>query len=160
MPDWWEGKGFHPASKEQCDHLFQKMREAGYEWDVANKTLNEIIVSDLSEPTAGTVSAEESLGISSDNVFPYRYMVDGRPVDKETHFYNLIDGKWCDCKDIISGDPQWSKKAVISALTEELTKRIQPLHEKSLNEKLTDYERGHQDALVMLMSFINSSDFK
>lgn len=33
MPDWWEGEGFHPATKEQCDFLFAKMKEAGYEWN-------------------------------------------------------------------------------------------------------------------------------
>jgi hypothetical protein len=89
-------------------------------------------------------------------------MEDGKPVDCTTpYFCNLVDGKWCDCKDIISVEPHqiWSKEAVISALTEELTKRIKPLHEKSLNEKLTDYERGHQDALVTLRSFINSPKF-
>lgn len=39
MPDWWEGKGFHPATEEQRDLLFQKMKEAGYEWDADNKEL-------------------------------------------------------------------------------------------------------------------------
>lgn len=29
----------HPASKEQRDLLFQKMRESGYEWDFENKKL-------------------------------------------------------------------------------------------------------------------------
>lgn len=42
MPDWWEGKGFYPATKEQCDTLFAKMKEAGYEWDADKKELNEI----------------------------------------------------------------------------------------------------------------------
>ena len=32
-------KGAHPATKEQRDILFQKMHEAGYEWDVENKKL-------------------------------------------------------------------------------------------------------------------------
>ena len=42
MPDWWEGKGFHPATKEQRDILFQKMKEAGYEWDANTKELKKI----------------------------------------------------------------------------------------------------------------------
>ena len=37
MPDWWEGKGFHPATKEQRELLFQKMKEAGYEWNEKEK---------------------------------------------------------------------------------------------------------------------------
>ena len=32
----------HPATKEQCDLLFQKMKEAGYEWDAEKKELKEI----------------------------------------------------------------------------------------------------------------------
>ena len=39
MPDWWEGKGFKPATKEQCNLLFQKMKEAGYEWNAEKKEL-------------------------------------------------------------------------------------------------------------------------
>ena len=35
-------KGAHPATKEQCDLLFSKMKEAGYEWDVEKKELRKI----------------------------------------------------------------------------------------------------------------------
>ena len=31
-----------PATKEQCQFLFQKMKEAGYEWDAVNKELKKI----------------------------------------------------------------------------------------------------------------------
>ena len=31
-----------PATKEQCDLLFQKMKDAGYEWDAENKELRKI----------------------------------------------------------------------------------------------------------------------
>lgn len=34
--------GFHPATKEQRDLLFQKMKEAGYEWDAEKKELKKI----------------------------------------------------------------------------------------------------------------------
>jgi hypothetical protein len=43
MPDWWEGKGFQPATKEQRTELFQKMKEAGYEWDSEKKEPKKII---------------------------------------------------------------------------------------------------------------------
>lgn len=33
-------KEIHPATKEQCDTLFAKMKEAGYEWDNNKKKLN------------------------------------------------------------------------------------------------------------------------
>ena len=33
---------FHPASKEQCDTLFAKMKKAGYKWDSEKKELKKI----------------------------------------------------------------------------------------------------------------------
>ena len=42
MPDWWKGKGFHLATKEQRDLLFQKMKEVGYEWNAEKKELKKI----------------------------------------------------------------------------------------------------------------------
>jgi hypothetical protein len=39
LPDWWSGEGFKPATKEQIDILFQKMKEAGCEWDAEKKEL-------------------------------------------------------------------------------------------------------------------------
>ena len=44
MPDWWECEGFQPATKEQRELLFQKIRKAGYEWDENKKELRKIVV--------------------------------------------------------------------------------------------------------------------
>ena len=38
--DWWTDKEVYPATREQCNLLFQKMEEDGYEWDAENKKLN------------------------------------------------------------------------------------------------------------------------
>lgn len=38
----WDRDRFIPATKEQCDFLFQKMKEAGYEWDKEKKELKKI----------------------------------------------------------------------------------------------------------------------
>jgi hypothetical protein len=38
-PDLWDIKGVTPATTEQRDLLFQKMKEKGYEWDVKEKKL-------------------------------------------------------------------------------------------------------------------------
>ena len=46
LPDWWEDEGFKPATKEQRDLLFQKMHEAGYEWDVEKKKLGKRVIID------------------------------------------------------------------------------------------------------------------
>ena len=37
-----DAERYHPATKEQRDILFQKMKEAGYEWDAENKELRKI----------------------------------------------------------------------------------------------------------------------
>ena len=37
-----KGKSIHPATKEQRDLLFQRMKEAGYEWDADKKELRKI----------------------------------------------------------------------------------------------------------------------
>ena len=41
-PDCVEVNTVKPATKEQCDILFQKMKEAGYEWDAEKKELKKI----------------------------------------------------------------------------------------------------------------------
>ena len=41
-PDRWEAEGFTPATKEQRDLLFQKMKDAGYEWDEDKKELKKL----------------------------------------------------------------------------------------------------------------------
>lgn len=43
MPDWWEGKGFYPATEEQRTFLFRKIKEAGYKWNAETKTLEKLI---------------------------------------------------------------------------------------------------------------------
>lgn len=40
--DWTGHKNLHPATKEQRDALFTKMKEAGYEWDDRKKKLRKI----------------------------------------------------------------------------------------------------------------------
>jgi len=43
VDDWCDcGKNTHPATKEQRDLLFQKMKEASYEWDAEKKELKKI----------------------------------------------------------------------------------------------------------------------
>lgn len=40
---FWEDSNVKPATKEQRDLLFSKMRDAGYEWDAGNKLLNRLL---------------------------------------------------------------------------------------------------------------------
>lgn len=59
----------HPATKEQRDLLFQKMHEAGYEWDAEKKELRKI----EQKPVVEMITPEESLGVDSDT---YNKIVD------------------------------------------------------------------------------------
>ena len=45
----WTGKKVYPATKEQRDLLFQKIKEAGYEWDEENKELKKLEKSSFHE---------------------------------------------------------------------------------------------------------------
>lgn len=40
---WTDSKILHPATKERCDLLFQKMKKAGYKWDKETKTLEKLV---------------------------------------------------------------------------------------------------------------------
>ena len=40
---YWTRKKVYPATKEQRDLLFQKMKEAGYEWDADKKELKKLV---------------------------------------------------------------------------------------------------------------------
>lgn len=38
----WTDKDVKPSTKEERDHLFQKMEKAGYKWDSQNKQISRI----------------------------------------------------------------------------------------------------------------------
>ena len=68
---WETSRAVRPATKEQCDLLFQKMKEAGYEWDTEKKELKKIEQScyhndglyyaiDILEKTFGKVEGYQS----------------------------------------------------------------------------------------------------
>ena len=40
---FWEDSNVKPATKEQREFLFSKMREAGYEWDAENKSFRQLL---------------------------------------------------------------------------------------------------------------------
>ena len=72
-PDRWEVGGFHPATKEQRDLLFQKMKEAGYEWDSEKKELKKIEQTPVEEykiTGIGSKNAQGKLGEMIKNLNP------------------------------------------------------------------------------------------
>lgn len=54
---------FKPATKEQCEMLFSKMKEAGYEWDAEKKELKEI-----EQKTAWSEEDETMFGYALDMI--------------------------------------------------------------------------------------------
>jgi hypothetical protein len=65
-----KGNSICPATKEQRDLLFTKMKEAGYEWNAEKKELKKI----EQKPAFEMKTPEESLGVDSDT---YNKIVDG-----------------------------------------------------------------------------------
>ena len=116
-----------PATKEQRDLLFQKMKEAGYEWDDEKKELNKI----EPKPDIEMITPEESLGIDSET---YNKIVDEciygwqnhswseEDENKVTLFMQLTEG--CDNEDELA---DWLKS---------LKDRVQPQWKPS-EEQLT-----------------------
>lgn len=56
---------FYPATKEQCDFLFQKMKEEGYEWDPVKKELKKIENEENEERSARMTNRELALWLRS-----------------------------------------------------------------------------------------------
>ena len=58
---WNNNNKVYPATKEQCDTLFQKMKEAGYEWDAKLKKVSKITTpADVGFEELGKAWAEEA----------------------------------------------------------------------------------------------------
>lgn len=55
---WETSRAVHPATKEQRDFLFQKMKEAGYEWEAGKKELKNI---EQESTWSGEVSLESDV---------------------------------------------------------------------------------------------------
>ena len=88
---------FHPATKEQCDTLFAKMKEAGYEWDSENKELKKVKykfnVDDwiVTDDSFGKIVRH--VDEISDNIIDKRYVVS----DENGLIYNISfdkEHKW------------------------------------------------------------------
>lgn len=68
-PDLWVTEGVVPATKEQRDFLFSKMKEAGYEWDVEKKELKKI-----EQKPAWSEEDDRNLSIAIQYVFQHGYL--------------------------------------------------------------------------------------
>ena len=79
-------KDIHPATKEQRNLLFQKMKEAGYEWNEEKKELKKIEKQDEQKDINPTLIEKEKI----DNAFT-KMMLKGKPKWTEEDEKNLND---------------------------------------------------------------------
>ena len=95
---------FTPASKEQRDLLFQKMKEAGYEWDAEKKELRKIEQKHTPKHKVGDTIYYNSFG-------ELKSMIIANVVTDSTDnpMYEDKEGNAVFEKDIIEQNPAWSK---------------------------------------------------
>ena len=71
----------HPATKEQCDILFQKIKEAGYKWNDETKTLKKLI-----KPKFNVGDKIRHKDTNKDDVYEISNIYDGS--------YGIVDFNW------------------------------------------------------------------
>lgn len=148
-PDMWEVEGFTPATKEQRDLLFQKMKEAGYEWDAGKKELKKI------EQKPAEQGEDEQ-----HRKWILEYLYDGlRKSDEQFKDQFQCAISWLE-KQEEKKSAEWSRQSIIDALTKWLNEKITPLHKKSLDGTLTEREDMFETALVEMRSFVNGPHFQ
>ena len=141
--------GFYPATKEQRDLLFQKMNEAGYEWDAEHKQLKKI------NSVIKMKTPEESLGIDSDT---YNKIVDEciygdgnkNPAWSEDDEKNLEKTIWYVEK---GGKLIFAKLDKLVFWLKSLKDRVQPQPKQEWSEEdniilsriIADYERSNEE---------------
>ena len=96
--NWWTDVKVCPATKEQCDFLFQKMKEAGYEWDSENKVLNKIVQKSIKEEAEKVLSDNASQNEENTTTVRLQRIIDflwkNRKGDTDTIFQQEQDIAW------------------------------------------------------------------
>jgi len=87
-----------PATKEQCDTLFTKMREAGYEWDVEKKELRRKVEPKFKIDDWITNGRYNKLIVGINSDWSFYIFKDGtseriKDVDKKYHLWTIQDAK-------------------------------------------------------------------
>ena len=100
LPDWWEGKEFQPATKEQRDLLFQKIKEAGYEWDAEKKELKvkpkfevgDWLVHNERKHIVKVVN-HTPLDYEVVNILGYHHTITNTAIENNYHLWTIADAK-------------------------------------------------------------------
>jgi len=95
----WTGKKVTPATKEQRDLLFAKMKEAGYKWDAEKKELmksTRILSAEVKEAAMKAISKQEAIK-SLKELFDYASHKDNKEVivvEEDGNAIFLIDKRY------------------------------------------------------------------
>ena len=95
--EYMGGNSIYPATKKQCDLLFQKMKEAGYEWDAEKKELKKFNVGDwitdghLTCKVLGVTGKSYELHPHNDDYCHFE--TDIQSVDKYYRLWTIEDAK-------------------------------------------------------------------
>lgn len=88
-----KGAHFRPATKEQRDLLFAKMKEAGYEWDAEKKELRKI----KPHYNISNFHAGMPVLVRDYNKTQWRYVQFSHYVGGESSRFNACGNCWCQC---------------------------------------------------------------
>ena len=142
-------KGAHPATKEQRDLLFTKMKEAGYEWDAEKKELKKIEETNPAENTCKISDCVEKVDMTEYNKGfecgkqrVLKYPEDFNLYEKSDSAWNEEDEEMFDA---IIADIQFTRKAHNYAVNQvvyeseidwlkSIKERVRPQSKKELSE--------------------------
>lgn len=141
---WEVAKDCHPATKEQRDLLFAKMKEAGYEWDADKKELRKIIkpmfkVGDWITDGNITVQIEDIRNnsyIYSDGV-----LYSTRTADKVYHLWSIADAKDGDVLVLNGFSKEYKWIGIFKALTSDTSFSSHCHYNCGMCEFITDIAR-------------------
>ena len=96
--DWSYKEGVKPATKEQREFLFSKMKDAGYEWDVEKKELRRKVEPKFKIDDWITNGRYNKLIVGINSDWPFYMFKDGtsehiKDVDKKYHLWTIQDVK-------------------------------------------------------------------
>lgn len=99
---------FHPATKEQRDLLFQKMKEAGYEWNAKEKKLKTTVVPTFN--IGDTIIKRHNSDINKFGQFTITAITDGKYWYNDRIICDIIEQNEWEIYEPVRQKPAWSEK--------------------------------------------------
>lgn len=119
-----DAKHYHPATKEQRDLLFQKMKEAGYEWDAEKK---ELIKIDSQQPEVKDITKNITVELLEKNGF--EFSPEASEIFDDCYTITSIDNVDIDLIHYENPDTDWLLIIMFNDCEEKLVKVISTVDE-------------------------------